>query len=110
MSGLGQKYREKRGKKPKGPPFVQLHKYMLLSPAWLALSCIAKAAYVQLASRYNGTNNGTLGLSVRVLATELQISRNSASRALIELDDAGFIECTLLASFTLSKDRKASEY
>jgi hypothetical protein len=104
------KYREKRGRRSHGPPFVQVYLYILKSPAWLALSCNARAAYLQLASRYNGTNNGYLALSARILAQEMNCSPQTASRALIELEDAGFIETTFLASFTLRKDRKASEY
>ena len=104
------KYREKRGRRSHGPPFVQVYLYILESPAWLTLSCNARAAYLQLASRYNGINNGYLALGARILAEEMNCSPQTASRALIELEDAGFIEATFLASFTLRKDRKASEY
>lgn len=103
-------HRKSKAKRANGPPFVQLYRYMVQSPAWLGLSCPARAAYVQLASRYNGANNGSIGLSVRILAAELIVSRNTAARALVELEDADFIETTFYASFTLAKNRKASEY
>jgi hypothetical protein len=97
------------GRSRHGPPFVQLFKYMLGTPAWLSLSAIARAAYVQLALRYNGSNNGQLGLSVRTLADELGCSRSTAARALIELEDAGFIDAVKIGRFSL-KNRRASEY
>jgi hypothetical protein len=55
-----------------GPPFVQLHWYLLDSAAWKSLSTAARAAYIELARLYNGTNNGTLALSLRVLAQRLR--------------------------------------
>jgi transposase len=103
------KLRRKQGRKSKGPSFVQLFKYMLDSPAWLALSAVAKAAYVQLARRYDGVNNGLLGLSARTLAEELGVSKGTAARALIQLEDAGFIETVTLGRFA-RRNHQASEY
>jgi hypothetical protein len=103
------KWRRKQGRKSTGPPFVQLFKYMLRSPAWLALSATAQAAYVRLALRYDGCNNGMLVLSVRTLARELHVSRATAARALIELEDAGFIETAKIGRFA-RRNRQASEY
>jgi MarR family len=109
MTSMKTKLRRKQGRKRTGPPFVQLYKYMLRCPAWLALSATAQAAYVRLALRYDGVNNGMLALSVRGLAQELNCDKATASRALRELEDAGFIECVKIGSFT-RRNRKASEY
>jgi hypothetical protein len=109
MVSMKTKLRRKRGQKAYGPPFVQLHKFMLATSAWLHLSCIARSAYIQIAVRYDGINNGSLAVGVRTLAGELGCSKATAARALIELEDAGFIETTKLASFQV-KDRKACEY
>jgi hypothetical protein len=107
MTSMQTKLRRKQGRPKTGPPFVQLFKYMLRSPAWLSLSTVARAAYVQLALRYDGVNNGMIALSVRVLAEELGCGKDTASRALIELEDAGFIETLKIGSFS---SRMASEY
>jgi hypothetical protein len=109
MTSMKTKLRRKQGRKSTGPPFVQLYKYMLRCPAWLALSATAKAAYVQLALRYDGVNNGMLALSARVLAEELGCTKDTASRKLIELEDAGFIEAVRIGRFA-RRNRKASEY
>jgi hypothetical protein len=99
--------RKKKGRS--GQPFVQLHTFMLKTRAWRSLSCTARAAYVHLASRYNGSNNGELGLGCRTLGDELGCSRATASRALLELEDAGFIDTMKIGSFA-RRNRKASEY
>jgi hypothetical protein len=98
-----------RRKKGKSPPFVQIFKYMLKTPAWLALSATARAAYLQIAMRYDGANNGNIAISVRTLAAELVCGRSTAARTIVELDDAGFIEPTFIGTFSLKK-RRASEY
>src|SRR5262245_49229213 len=77
-------------KEPKGAPFVMLQKWMLASPAWQSLSSKAIAAYIELARRYNGMNNGQLHLSVRELGTRLTCSKKTAARAIRELMDKGF--------------------
>jgi hypothetical protein len=109
MSSMKARLRRKQGRKSTGLPFVQLFKFMLRCPAWLALSATAQAAYVRLALRYDGVNNGMLALSVRTLALELNVSQSTARRALIELDDAGFIETVKFGAFA-RRNRKASEY
>jgi DNA-binding transcriptional regulator YhcF (GntR family) len=103
--------RTKRRKRSGGPRFVQLFHWMLDLPVWRSLSPRAVVAYLELARRYNGSNNGTLHLSVRELARAWNWSKASAARAIEELVDKGFIEITRNGGFNL-KDRKrqATEY
>lgn len=98
-----------RRKKGKSPPFVQIFKYMLKTPAWLALSAMARATYLQIAMRYDGANNGSIAISTRTLAQELNCGNSTAARTIVELDDAGFVETTFIGNFSLTK-RKASQY
>jgi hypothetical protein len=92
-----------------GPAFVMLHWYMLDSAAWRGLSAHAQAAYIHLHRRYNGSNNGEIGLSVRELAERLSCSKDTASRVLIELENSGFIATETVGAFS-RKNRKASTY
>jgi DNA-binding transcriptional regulator YhcF (GntR family) len=75
------------------------------------LSPRAVVAYLELARRYNGSNNGWLHLSVRELARAWNWSRASAARAIGELVEKGFVEITRASGFNV-KDRKrqAAEY
>jgi hypothetical protein len=89
--------------------YFQLHHYMLKTDAWKALSSAARAVYVQIGSRYNGGNNGRLSFSIRDAATECNLAKNTAARALKELINLGFIEETRHGSLS-RKTRIASEW
>ena len=91
------------------PPFVQLFNYVVDSPAFIGLSTTAQAALVHGCRKYDGTNNGQIAISARWLGERLGMSSPTASRALLELEDAGFIAVTRIGSFT-RKNRLASEY
>jgi Helix-turn-helix domain len=101
---------DKRGRSKKGPPFVQLFQWVMKSDQWLALSAIEKAAYPQLASRFNGTNNGRLALSARTLAEELHVSKDTAAKALNALVASGLIECSKWSGFNQKAERTSREY
>ncbi len=60
-------------------------------PAWKALNASARVVYVELKSLYNGFNNGNVEGSERILAEMAGLGKNTASRALEELQEAGFI-------------------
>ena len=90
-------------------PHVRLYRWMLDSPAYLSLSCQARAVLLEIARGYNGTNNGRLGLSIRRAAERCNIARGTAARALVELQERGFIECMAKGAFS-RKAPHASEW
>jgi DNA-binding transcriptional regulator YhcF (GntR family) len=92
-----------------GPNFIQLFRYMLDSPAYVSLSTVARAAFVEIARGYNGSNNGRVILSVRDLAMRLGCHRDTASHALQELIDKGFIEPRIKGAYSV-KFRRATEW
>ncbi len=81
----------RKGRTTKGPSFIQLFHHVKRSDAFQSLSTYARCSLIELLDRYTGCNNGKIGLGVRELAKELNCSKDSASRALIELDDAGLV-------------------
>ena len=97
-----------KNKDPQGRYF-QMHFYMMKTAAWLALSLPARAVYLQIGSRYNGSNNGKIALSVRDAASECGMARNTANRAFKELVRLGFIEETRHGGLS-RKTRMASEW
>lgn len=99
----------RKGRSKSGPPFVRLPWFLLDCEAWRALTPAARAVYLEVARRYNGSNNGFLGLSVREAAERCRINKDTASRALEALRVAGFIECITPGGFS-RKDRHASEW
>ena len=100
-----------RTRRRRGPstPFVMLHWFMLDSPAWQSLSGVEAKAYVAIARRYDGSNNGRIAVPTRTLATKIGCSNATAARAIITLLDRGFLECVEASGFN-RKNRKAAEY
>lgn len=100
------------GKRTRGKTerFVSLRHWLLDSPAWLSLSCNARALYVQIAKRYNGANNGCISYSVREAYKELKISKSTAFRAFRVLQDRGFIVCRKKGAFSWKVVNEASEW
>ena len=96
----------KTGNKPR---FVQLFHWMLRSDAWKDLDAVARAIYVELTARYNGSNNGRIAYSARQAAIDLKISKDTAARALRSVQSHGFIVVEQRGAFHC-KVRHASEY
>lgn len=98
-----------KGRSKGSGPFVQLHWFMLDSEAWRHLTPAARSVYLEVARAYRGSNNGFLGLSARTAAERCRINKDTACRALQELQDLGFIVCAMRGGFS-RKVRHASEW
>ena len=94
--GRGQDH---RGRSRKGERFVKLDHWLLKTPAWQALGPVARAIYVELAQRYNGSNNGEIALSVRDAAKLVHVAKDTATKAFRELEDKGFVIRVVCGSF-----------
>jgi hypothetical protein len=101
--------KDKKGRSIGGPPFVQIFKYMLKSPAWRSLKPAARVLFIELASRYNGSNNGFLGLSGRDAAKACKCAQNTALDGFKALEDVGLVTCMTPGGFNRN-DRRASEW
>lgn len=67
---------------------------MARSAAWRSLGGSAIKVYVELRTRYNGSNNGDLSLSLDEGARLLGLGKATIQRALKELEEKGFIKMT----------------
>ncbi|AWN51797.1 hypothetical protein [Methylobacterium sp. 17Sr1-1] len=97
------------GRSEKAADHVRLYAWLMNSPAWKALTPVARALYVLLKAVYKGNNNGSLVLSTRQAAEDLHISKTTAANAFSELQVHGFIEAMIRGSFGGRKDRRATE-
>jgi hypothetical protein len=88
---------------------VRLYHWFLKSEAWKSLSPNARALYVEIVTRYNGSNNGRIGFSVRDAADALHVGKNTASAALKELQERCFLVVTKRSAFSL-KTKMATEW
>ncbi|NTD88674.1 hypothetical protein [Agrobacterium tumefaciens] len=89
--------------------FIMIEAYVKRSAAWKALTPIERNAYIEVKWRYDGLNNGRIGLGCRELADELGMGRDTAKRALNRLNDVGFITKAKASAFTL-KNRAVTEW
>jgi hypothetical protein len=90
--------------------YLKLRYWLLRSPAWQSLPGRARALYIDIAMRYNGSNNGRISYSVREGAAALHVTKDSIGRTLKLLQERGFIVCTKVAYFTVKTTREASEW
>jgi DNA-binding transcriptional MocR family regulator len=89
--------------------FILIEGYVKECAAFKALSALGRAAYLEVKWKYDGWNNGRIGLSCRELADRLNVGRDSASRALNELQEKGFIAVGKASAFSV-KNRLATEW
>jgi hypothetical protein len=105
--------KNRKGRTSGMEPFVMLQHYLLDSPAWKTLKPTPQALYVVLARRYNGSNNGRIGLGEREAATELNLAdRRAVRKAFAELEARGFITAAKRGAFNLKQanDKRATEW
>lgn len=88
---------------------VRLYSWFTKTLAWRDLDTVARCAYIEIADRYYGTNNGRIAMSVRTLAEALHVAPATAGRALRSLEGHGFIVTTKRGGFNC-KVRHASEF
>jgi hypothetical protein len=75
--------------------FLQLFTNVKRSAAYHGLSSYARSLLFELIDRYNGCNNGMIGLGVREAAYELGCCNGTVSNAMRDLDDAGLARLTI---------------
>jgi hypothetical protein len=92
--------------------FVSLQHYMLQSPAWQGMGAIERAMYVDIASMYAGpgSTNGRITYSIRMAAESLHIGKSTAARALLTLQERGFIVAVTKGAFNLKAIKHASTW
>lgn len=89
--------------------FVMLLDVMTRTPAWRDLKPADISVYLLIAQRYNGGNNGHIGLSVRDAARLAHIAPNTAKKAFERLQERGLIKCVKKGAFSV-KTKQASEW
>ena len=105
--GESAKARRLRGKAKKGRQFLRLFTNVKRSTEYHGLGCYARALLFELIDRFNGCNNGMIGLGVREAAYELGCSQGTACNAMRELDDSGLARPLTPGAW---RGKKASEW
>ncbi len=89
--------------------FLIIEAYIIRSAAWQALCPNERAAYLELKWRFDGYNNGRIGLGNRELVKALKSSKDTARRALDSLMEKGFVTKAKPSGFNV-KHRVATEW
>ena len=93
---------DKKGRTKKAGRFVALPHRVLISRAYGSLDCVTRQLLLGLCMIYNGSNNGSLWLSVRDAMDRLGLSDHHAvTRAFEDLEDRRFIQLTKEAHFSV---------
>ena len=100
-------YRSKKGKPHTS--FVKIDRYVFKTAAWKSLTPADKAIYLIILFRYNGSNNGNIGLSIRDASKGANVAKETARKSFKHLEDKGFIKKRFEGSFS-QKQRLASEW
>lgn len=95
--------RDKHATRSKAPKHVRLHAWVMDTPAYRHLSCPARCLLVELMRSFDGGNNGDVFMSVRDAAAAINVSKDTAGGALLELQAVGFIRAKEKGAFSLKK-------
>ena len=87
--------------------FIKIHSKMTKSEAWKSLPIGARAIFLEIYLRYDGTNNGGIVVGIKEFSKYLGISPPTLMKYIKELLQRGFIVKKFSGMFTL---KKASEY
>ena len=100
---------DRTGRSKKAARHVRLYYWLMQTAAWKSLSGNQRAIYIEMASRYDGSNNGRIVYSVREAAQALHIGKATAARDLIVLEERGFIVVMARGAFNV-KLKLATEW
>jgi hypothetical protein len=96
-----------RGTRRSSRRFLSLFTNVKRSRAYHGLSCVARALLFEVIDRFNGCNNGMIGLGCREASHELNCGKSTAARAMHELDDAGLARPTKVGAW---RGKQATEW
>jgi hypothetical protein len=100
---------DRTGRSKKAARHVRLYHWMMATPAWKSLSGNQRTLYVEVAARYDGSNNGRIPYSVREAAQALHIGKATAARDLSVLEERGFVVVMVRGAFNV-KLKLATEW
>lgn len=107
MSRKRRGYENKKGVPT--PKFIMLRFDFVDSAAWQELDPVARVLYLELKRRFNGSNNGSIGLGCREAAAALHVGVNTVSLAFKRLRQHDLVEPMAPALLT-TQGRRATEW
>lgn len=92
--------------------FLMLDNYVFDCPAYRALDAGPRCLLWELVRRFNGNNNGRIGLGVREGAKAINVTKDTASAYFRALSECGFIATSREGGFNMKdpSSRRATEW
>ncbi len=88
--------------------FLMLPHFLLTSEAWKSLTPAQRALFVEVAQRWNGFNNGRIGLGIREAGQAIHVKHTTAATAFRVLQERGFL--VLMRDSSFDQKRLAREW
>ena len=95
-------------KKYTGPRFIQIYDFEMDCAAYRHLSVYARALLIEFRRAYNGHNNGKIVMSVRQAAKLIGCNKDTAAKAINELEEKGWICLMQKGRFDQKTNKTAS--
>lgn len=96
--------------RPCDRPHARIYRQWMDLPAWTTLTPVAQALIVNLLTRYRPQEPNRFQVSDRTATELVRCSRNTASKALAELEDRGWLRVVRVGRMTGPKTTRASVY
>lgn len=95
---------------PKDKPHARIYRQWMDLPAWTTLTPLAQALITNLITRYRPHEPNLFELSDRTVTTLVRCARNTARKALEDLEDRGWIRVVRVGRMNGPKAKRASVY
>jgi hypothetical protein len=96
--------------RPSDPPHARIYQSWLILPAWRTLSTFARCLLVEMQAQYRPKEPNQFELSDRIASRLIGCARNTARKALEELEDRGWITVVRVGKIKGPKMARASVY
>lgn len=96
--------------RPHDQPHARIYRHWMDLPAWTTLTPVAQALIVNLLTRYRPQEPNRFQVSDRTATELVRCSRNTASKALAELEDRGWLRVARVGRMSGPKAKRASVY
>lgn len=96
--------------RPTDRPHARIYRAWMDIPAWTTLTPVAQALLVNLLTRYRPMEPNAFEISDRTATTLVNCARNTASKALADLADRGWLRVVRVGRIRGPKAKRASVY
>ena len=99
---------KRRKRKGTSLRFTALFEWEMDLPSWQEMSVYGRCTIIELRRKFNGHNNGKIVMSVRELAKLLNCHKDTALKALREVEKKGWALPTLKGCFSQKTNKTAT--